>query len=206
VTREALANRLRLAERQAQLALAEVQAANWPTPSDQPALIAQLAWTAGRLERVAKTLDGPRRTALRADEFVAVAVLVAIIAAAVTVVSRPVQPLAIATGCAVWAAIYGPVHWAIDRRTAAKATVVALADTTPFAERVLVVHQQIEAILLDVQPELGPKRRKAQAQLRVALDWITPAADQARKQSLAALNPEERHAPPPTHQRSSSSG
>jgi hypothetical protein len=189
MTRETLAQRLRLAERRAKLALADVQAANWPTPSTQRTLIIQLALTATRLERVAKILDGSRPSRPQAYEFAALAVLVAMVAAVVAVAPRPVLPLAVALGYAAWATVFGPVHWANGRRTIAKATVAAQADTTPFADRVLIVHREIKAILGDIQPELGPKRRKAEAQLRVALDWITPAADETGKQSPSNTEP-----------------
>lgn len=170
-----LARRLREVLPQVQLALAEAQWSSWQALVGSPAAILRLDQAASGLKRAAHALDGPDYDIGPVPLLVFGCGPIALVA--ITLFTpRSVLPLALGLGYVASAAAFLIALNAHRRRARRTAELAYNADTVPIAERVNRSIEQVNAVLMGLQPELGPKRTKADLELRQVLQALTAAS------------------------------
>ncbi|MBO0868904.1 MAG: hypothetical protein J2P15_10090 [Micromonosporaceae bacterium] len=75
-------------------------------------------------------------------------------------------------------AVFIPIHRAVARRSALDALPTE-TDAGTLADRIQLLRDQIATVLDDLEPEIGPRRTKARAQIDKALNRLTAAHDRA---------------------------
>lgn len=178
--RHRFAVQLRDHEQVARVIVAELQSANWPVPSSQLALIAQLNWVINQLEGAAKQLDGPPYETPSLIECLGVAVGLGAIATAAMVPSPQMAPFAVAlvTTCAVL--IGEPIEAVRRRRRMAATSQAARADIATADTRLVHLDTTIRETFAALQSTAAPDAARVESHIDAALAALAPVVGDAR--------------------------
>jgi len=163
---------------QVRFALAEAQWSSWHASTTSPVLIRDLTTAANHLEEAARTLDGRVVQKPTVEEFLVLGGGLAGIVAATVLAPRSDLPMTLALAYVAYTAVGLVIRRAGKRRQRRRAVALSYAETTSMADRVSRVVEEIDSVLANLEPELGPKRSKADPQIRRARDAMTAASTQ----------------------------
>lgn len=178
--RHRFAVQLRDHQHVARIIVAELQSANWPVPSSQLTLIAQLNSVIKQLEHAAKQLDGSPYETPTLVECLAVAVGLAAIATAVVVPSPQMAPFAVALVTALTVVLSEPIEAVRRRRRMAATSQAARADTATADMRLVHLDTTIRDTFAALQSAAAPDAAKVESHIDSALAAIAPVVGDAR--------------------------
>ena len=178
--RHRFAVQLRDHQQVARIIVAELQSANWPVPSSQLTLIAQLNSVINQLERAAKQLDGSPYETPSLIESLEVAVGLAAIATAVVVPSPQMAPFAVAFVTASAVVLGEPIEAVRRRRRMAATSQAAWADTATADMRLVHVDTTIRETFDALQSAATRDAARVESHIDSALAAIAPVVGDAR--------------------------
>jgi xanthosine utilization system XapX-like protein len=172
--------RLREHEQVARVIVAELQSANWPVPSSQLALIAQLHAVINQLEGAAKQLDGSPYESPSLIGCLGVAVVLGAIATAVVVPSPQMAPFAVALITACGLLLGEPIEAVHRHRLMAATSQAARADNATADTRLVHLDATIRETFAALRSAATRDAARVESHIDSALAAIAPVIGDAR--------------------------